>query len=267
VGEAGGAIVHRLVARNTARESPNKIHDERVAKEYGFAGGLVPGVTIFAWMCGPPLDAYGERWLAGGMIEARFREPIYEGDDVTVEAHPGGEGMSIGVRTGGGAGARASGRAALIPGAEGFTADSIPPAEIPSAPPPASPETLVQGRTLGTLEVRFEAGRVRDYLASIGADHPPTAEQRAAHPGWLCVLANLALSSNVTLGPWIHVSSEMRLLSILRDGEQVRAFSRVAEEFERKGHRFVGLDVLITAEERPVASVRHVAIYAPRRPT
>jgi hypothetical protein len=37
-------------------------------------------------------------------------------------------------------------------------------------------------------------------------------------------------------------------------------------EFERKGHRFVGLDVLIAAEDRPVASLRHVAIYAPRRP-
>ena len=37
------------------------------------------------------------------------------------------------------------------------------------------------------------------------------------------------------------------------------------DEFERKGHRFVTLDVAITADERPVQRVTHTAIHTPRR--
>jgi len=43
------------------------------------------------------------------------------------------------------------------------------------------------------------------------------------------------LIQNVQLGPWLHVASELR------------HFSRVAEHFERKGHQFVVLDVLVVA--------------------
>lgn len=260
------SIIHRLTARNTARESPNKIHDESVAKQYGFSGGLVPGVTIFAWMCGPPLDAFGEKWLSGGAISARFREPVYEGDRVTISGRLDADEVALKVATCAGGAPRATGRA--TPASDGTAPD---PSEwvrhaVPASPPPATVDSLMPGRMLGTLDAVFHSDAVAAYLASIGADHPVTAAARVAHPGWLLVFANLGLSTNVELGPWIHVSSDMHLHDAVREGEQVSTFTRVEEEFERKGHRFVSLDVLITAGGRPAATVRHVAIYAPRRP-
>ena len=36
------------VALTTAPDSQNQIHSDELAKEYGFEGGLVPGVTISA---------------------------------------------------------------------------------------------------------------------------------------------------------------------------------------------------------------------------
>jgi hypothetical protein len=36
---------HRVVARNSATESENRIHADGVARKYGFKGSLVPGVT------------------------------------------------------------------------------------------------------------------------------------------------------------------------------------------------------------------------------
>ena len=33
-------------ALNTAPDSKNEIHGDKLAKEFGFKGGLVPGVTI-----------------------------------------------------------------------------------------------------------------------------------------------------------------------------------------------------------------------------
>ena len=69
------------------------------------------------------------------------------------------------------------------------------------------------------------------------------------------------------LGPWIHVSSELALLGVVHDGETVAARAVVLDEFERKGHRFVTLDVAISADDRPVQRITHTAIYRPRRLT
>ncbi len=41
---------HTLKGYNDAAESANKIHDDRVAAQYGFRGGLLPGVTVYAYM-------------------------------------------------------------------------------------------------------------------------------------------------------------------------------------------------------------------------
>lgn len=256
-------IVHRITARNTATASPNKIHDETVARSYGFAGGLVPGVTVFAWMCGPALEILDAALLERGRIEARFVRPVYEADRVAVEGATGEDGaVSLTVRKGDEI--CATGVASLV---DEVREPDLPPfASIPVTLPPANVDSLTPGAVLGSLEVLFDRERAREYLASVGADRAPDADG-AAHPGWLILLANLALSSNVALGPWIHVSSDMRLLDLVADGERVAARTRVAAEYLRKGHRFVELDVVLLAEEtRPVAVIRHTAIYEPRKP-
>ena len=47
------------VALNTAPDSQNQIHSDELAKEYGFEGGLVPGVTISAYLVHPMIDKWG----------------------------------------------------------------------------------------------------------------------------------------------------------------------------------------------------------------
>jgi hypothetical protein len=37
---------YRVSAYNTSKHSENKMHDDSVAKRYGFDGGLVPGVDV-----------------------------------------------------------------------------------------------------------------------------------------------------------------------------------------------------------------------------
>ncbi|MGH9024465.1 MAG: hypothetical protein ACRDV9_15460, partial [Acidimicrobiia bacterium] len=86
-----------------------------------------------------------------------------------------------------------------------------------------------------------------------------------AHPAWILRDANYVLASNVRLGPWIHVESSVQHHGLVRDGEDVSARAILLAEWERKGHRFVTLDVLHLADGRPVARTRHTAIYRPRR--
>src|SRR3954454_18776307 len=75
---------YRVRARTLAVDSDNKIHDDDVAARLGFAGGLVPGVELFAYTVHPFVAAWGREVLDSGRLELRFRRPVYDGDEVLV---------------------------------------------------------------------------------------------------------------------------------------------------------------------------------------
>ena len=85
------------------------------------------------------------------------------------------------------------------------------------------------------------------------------------HPGFLALPANYGLASSVRLGPWIHVSTRAQHRRPVRDGDLVEVRGVVTDERERKGHRFVDLDVEVTADGEPAWSASHTAIWRPRR--
>jgi acyl dehydratase len=266
---------YRVVARNTATASSNKIHDDAMARRYGFAGGLVPGVDVYAYMTHPPAEAWGLDWLERGTMRARFLTPVYEGEEVVVVATgvprsggPNGRRMSLDVRGPDGA-VRATGEAQLpdVPAdpAAARPAGAWPSAEPADDPPEASPASLAPGTALALAPHGFHADSAGEYLAEIGERLPLYADHHVAHPGWLLRDANRVLSANVRLGPWIHVESVAQHRGIVHDGDSVRARAVVTREWARKGHRFVELDVgLLDGGDRPVVHVVHTAIYRPR---
>src|ERR1700744_4904692 len=77
---------YHVEAFNTAKASENKIHDDEVAKKFGFGGGLVPGAIVYAYMTHLPVERWGRAWLEHGTAECRFSKPTYDGDHVTVSA-------------------------------------------------------------------------------------------------------------------------------------------------------------------------------------
>src|SRR2546423_4345572 len=83
--------VYRVSAYNTAKLSENKMHDDTVAKRFGFSGGLVPGVDVMAYMMHIPVAKWGRAFLERGLIEARFVKPVYDGEiaEVTGEERDG----------------------------------------------------------------------------------------------------------------------------------------------------------------------------------
>ena len=261
---------YRVLARNTATASSNKIHDDAVARRYGFAGGLVPGVDVYAYMTHPPAEAWGLDWLERGSMRARFLAPVYEGDNVVVVAEQfsatsDGQRMALELRGPDGT-VRATGEAQLPdeppPPAP---AHDRPPTAQADDPPEASPASLSAGTALALAPHGFHADQAAVYLSEVGERLPLYVDQRIAHPGWLLRDANRVLSTNVRLGPWIHVESVTRHHGIVHDGDVVHARATVTREWERKGHRFVELDVgLLVGGDRLVAHVVHTAIYRPR---
>src|SRR5437763_7016398 len=75
---------YRVAAYNTAKQSENKMHDDTVARRFGFSGGLVPGVDVMAYMMHSPVRRWGRDFLERGFIEARFVKPVYDGEDAIV---------------------------------------------------------------------------------------------------------------------------------------------------------------------------------------
>ena len=255
---------YRVQAHNTATASENKIHDDAVARRFGFRGGLVPGVDVYAYLTHPIVARWGRRWLEQGTVQARFLKPVYDGEEVVV--HAAGEAtLALAVRNA--AGEVCATANATLPASSPPAPDlaDYPLRPLPTDPPPASPESLVPGTLLGSLEAGFHAEHAADYLGDVRESLALYREEAIAHPGFLLRFANFILALNVRLGPWIHVGSDVQNLGLAHDGDRLSTRARVTALSERKGHRFVDLDVLIVANDaRPLVRVQHTAIYAPR---
>jgi hypothetical protein len=137
---------------------------------------------------------------------------------------------------------------------------------LPALTPLASPDTLAPGTVLGSIETGFRADTSADYLADVRERLAIYGDAGIAHPGYLLRQANYILAANVRLGPWIHVASSVTNFSVADDGDRIGTRGRVAAAYEKKGHRFVDLDLLLVANgQRPLARVTHTAIYEPRQ--
>ncbi len=257
--------VHRLTAHNDAVSSENRIHDDDVARRYGFAGGLVPGVTVYAYLTHPAAARWGPTWVGRGTMSARFGKPVYDGETIEVRAAEEDDGALELTVVGGDGDVRAAGRATL-PDAPRTPPDPGP--EVPLPRPhdrsPASFAELARGRQLGSVDRVWSAAAAESFLDAIGEDVEWYRSMPIAHPGWLVRAANSVLSRTVRLGPWIHVSSDCTHHGTVRDGARVSTRGYVTDAYERKGHKFVELDVLVLADEQAVMSIRHVAIFEPR---
>lgn len=261
---------HEVLAHNTATASANKIHDDEVARRFGFASGLVPGVDVYAYLTHLPAETWGLEWLERGTMRARFHAPVYDGERVVVDVVGHGESddgptVRLELRNEGGD-LCAEGDASLPTRPVDAPAASLWPDVAPALdPPPASPLSLPVGAVFGLAPHGFHAEEAGEYLAAVRESLPLYASAGVAHPAWLLRDANYVLSANVRLGPWIHVESVTRHHRVVRDGEIVQARAVVTREWEHKGHRFVELDVAVLADGRVAHRVTHTAIYAPRQ--
>ena len=266
-------INYRVRARNTATDSENKIHDDTTAASFGFRGGLVPGVTVFAYVTVPIVERFGVAWLERGSMQIKFYQPFYDGEEVIVraEVNESADPISIALtaaRDDGTACATAlatvSDRSAWIGEArlEDYPEAPLPPIE---ARPIPSRELLVPGTALGSLTETVSLPDTT-VLENLDERLPIYGGAGAvAHPYTLLSLANQILVRNYKLGPWIHAASDLINWSAVRNGEEISVRGRISECFERRGHEFVVLDLLLVASNNRVAQqVRHTAIYRPR---
>ena len=253
-----------VVARNAATHSDNRIHEDTVAKTYGFSGGLVPGVTLYGYLMHPVVAQFGLEWLERGTADVRFTRPVYDGGRVeaVAELDPAvGRELSLrlvdaeGITCVTGTAGRPE-RPAPV-----FDPTSVTWAELPEERPGADADSLAPGRVLGSLFAPVEADHYRGYLDILDQDPEPYRSAGLAHPGALILSANTILATNVRLGPWVHVGSRIANLAPVPRRAEVETRARVLDRYERKGHQLVELEVVWLHDGSPVMTALHTAIY------
>jgi hypothetical protein len=254
---------------NASEHSENRMHSDEVARQFGFKGALVPGVTVFAHMTRPLVEHLGEAWLGKAIAEVSFSKPAYEGEllTVTTRADASGSGYELDCTNEEGV-ELARMRSHLPPS---------PPAVDPrSDTPPAAP---IAERPLVTWEL-MEVGKPFPALrwTPTGADNQAwcedvrddlglyrTGDDAPIHPGFVLRQANYVLRNRFTLPAWIHTGSRIVFHEVLRIGREYEVRAIPEEKWERKGHQFVRLYVAIRSGNATMAEVAHTAIFNPRR--
>ncbi len=259
--------VHQLVAFNTAPESENRIHADEVAAIYGFDGGLVPGVDVYAYLTWAPVEVWGRDWLTFGTATLRLSGPCYDGDDVEVRISSQSDTVIEAVAE------RCSGRrreqlatlrAELPPTRPEVTVPSLQPEPLPEPDrrPPADETSLRPGRELGTVTKSLTVADATQYRSDVSEPHGVFDE--VAHPGWLLQGANDCLAFTVAMGPWMHVGSTIEHIAVVGIGATVEWRSEVTDRYHRNGHGFVENRVEVICEGAVAQRIAHVSIYQPR---
>jgi hypothetical protein len=256
-------------AYNQVPESENRIHSDEVARTYGFKGGLVPGVTVTAYLCHPAVGAWGLDWLERGRASAVASTPLYdrkrfrvELSDVTSSAYAAELIDEDGTRC-------ATGTVELpetVPTPPSMRGD--PRVGEDFRRPSASREVMEELRERGlhalcvpwntTAQITGylrDASRMPELLRSDGGGY--------ADPAFVLGLTNWALAGNVKMEAWLHLQTDSQnYRPIPRDAELV-VESAIADLFEKKGHEFVDLAVeaYLPDTREPVMSARLRAIY------
>jgi acyl dehydratase len=272
-------------ARNTSPVSENKIHDDEIARQYGFRGGLVPGATSYAYLAGHLVQVLGTAWAAWGTASISLVKPVYEGEVVRLggtvtgargDAARGALALDCwvdgpdGVRRAPATAALAWGEERLPEPRPTYAVTDLEPRH-PEERLPITAATAPVGATLPPVLVDTSPPAASAYLDEIVDTNPLFRESSPfggplVHPGWYPRIANTVLSHNFILNTWIHTRSEIRHLGPALAGGTLHAYGEIASAFEKRGHEYAVADVLITdGADNPVARVIHTAIVVVAR--
>jgi acyl dehydratase len=228
-----------VTAVNLPEHGNNAIHTDAGARAAGFPRALVAGVTTYAYLTHPLVEAWDLDWLRAGGGEVRFRSPVFDGDEV--RCTPRFDDQQIVV--------------------DALVDDDRPRATLTvttdAGPPPATRD----GELLRTREVRLEDQWSDEYGLRAGDHLPLYSELGIVHPAVWPSLANHLVAAELVRGSWIHTRSIIRHHGVGRVGATAAIHGVVVDRFQRSGERAV-VDVVIEVDGEIVATLEHEAIVA-----
>lgn len=251
-----------VIARNLPDHAGNAIHTDAGARAAGFPGALVAGVTTYAYLTHPVVEAWGNEWLANGTAEIRFRAPVFHGDSLELRPSPGADGGAV-VDV-----IRSDTPTALATLWAGSPTSARPNRRRPN---PAGRDGAGAGpamvhrpprETLEPMAVILDGKWGSDYGWRAGDDLPIYIEAGIVHPAAWPALANHITHAQVVRGSWIHIRSVIRHHALAPVGSAAFIQATVIDRFTRPTGERAVLDVTVEVDGRLVASIEHEAIIA-----
>src|SRR5579859_1300424 len=269
------------VARNFASASENKIHDDEEARRYGLKGGLVGGVSLYAYASELIVALLGPGWLQSGRASVRFVKPVYDGETVSIVATRGSPASSDGLRLeyaifGPEGQTCVLGDAAIggsmAPAAEWNYAPWPGRASLHGARPALTASSVPLGVALDPHTVVFDPETVQQY-ADDHEDAGPWYRGGSVFglpivpPGLIAGQVARLLRENFEYGPSVHTGSEIQHLAVPLAGGAYTVDAAIVDRFEKRGSDYLVADVPVRDHrQQPVTRIGHSSIFrfAPR---
>jgi hypothetical protein len=234
--------MYTVIAQNLPEHAHNPIHTDQGAQAAGFERALVAGVTTYAYMTHPVVEAWGRQWLAFGGGEVSFRRPVFAGDTVQCRPTVGADGETV-----------------LIEACTGSGDD--PRATFLAVRRADAPIAMRTGERLRSRQIRLDGELGGDYGERAGEYLALYEQQGLVHPAVWPAIGNFVVHRDVARGSWIHTRTIVRHHAAAQAGRVADVHSVVVRRYERHGESAV-LDVHIEVDGVLVASLEHEAIVA-----
>ena len=250
---------YQVVARNFSEATENKIHDDKIARKYGFEGALVPGVAVYGHLTHPLVEKFGEAWLSHSLGSVRFLKPAYHGDALAISyvEDDGGHHTHCHNQHG-----------VLLAELHSTMPDELPAIEDQSVFANTRKPAERVDMTWDTVEAlqpftpwhwqitddgnQTSASQIRDEQP-IFRTH--------AHPHWMLAIANRTLTREYFMPAWIHVGSENRFHLPVFVGDTLEVRAAVREKWRKKGHEFVRIYIAYYRGRELTTEIFHTAIF------
>lgn len=236
-------------AFNQSPDSANQIHGDEMAQQYGFQGGLVPGVTVSAYLTHPAVAAWGLKWLESGRAHVVVSSPLYDEEvfDVEVSNTSQFEYSAKLIKPSGIVSATAEVSIPnIVKAAPKKRGDPFLAADF--EPPKALPDTIRQLQQQGCLAMPYSWGgphNMQTYLRE-HSDMPQLldpAQGGYANMSFILGLSNWVLAANTYMNPWIHLETTSQNYAAIPAGTDLLVEMQVRDLFSKKGHEFVDVEV------------------------
>ena len=258
---------YQVRTHNASEHSENRMHSDEVARQFGFKGALVPGVTVFSHMTRPLVERFGEQWLAQGIADVILFKPAYEGDLLTINTRSAASGPDYELICVNEEGTELARMTSSIPPSRPAPdpRSDVPPSPPTGERPVVTWELMEVGKPFPALRWAPSAEDNRVWCEDNRDDLPLYRGERApVHPGFVLRQANYVLRNRFTLPAWIHTGSRIVFHDLMRVGADYEVRAIPEEKWERKGHQMVRLYVAIRSGTKTCAEVLHTAIFKPR---
>jgi len=254
-------------ALNLAEDSANEIHSDKVAKQFGFRGGLVPGVTISAYLIHPAVTTWGLDFLHRGYAHVRVSAPLYDGEPFAVDILEQSDSSYRAEIT---QADKISATAEvslpeLAPAAPTRRGDPV--GDRSHKPTKATRAAFEQLKSDGCLAFRYRWREKNNepYVQDIDAI-PGLLRANGdgyANMNFLLGITNWVLSANAHMNPWMHLETKSQNYRAVAEGTSLIAEIIIADLTEKKGHEFVDAQINLFDEEDDtcVCAIELRAIY------